>query len=311
MMTRLWVLILALAMPFAALAQTSTASGVTAGTYGSATQVGTFTVDKAGRVTAASNTAITMAGSVSGGYVTRSSTNLLYAPDKSNRVYCYESSTWTQKTIPDAGITVACTGLTNSTLYYLYVYDNAGTLTLDLTTTAPTTQNGIQVKTAATSRTLIATCYANASGAVTTYGEDQSTQLLCNRYNKRHRAIWKAVSPTSHTYATAAWRSANGDTANRVQFVSDGTQHIICQGVVSVSNSGGGQVNYGLGYDTTAGPSNNHLNIEQAGAAVTAPMIVTLNTAPSSGFHYVQLLEYVGGGTTTYYFDSVWLESSF
>lgn len=101
-------------------------------------------------------------GLLSGGYVTRSSTNLLYAPDVSDKVYLYENSLWVEHTIPDSGITVACTGLTSDTAYYLYVYDNAGTLTLDLSTTVPTTQDGIGVKTGATDRLMVARCYAKA-----------------------------------------------------------------------------------------------------------------------------------------------------
>lgn len=84
---------------------------------------------------------------ISGGYVTRSGSNLLFAPEVSNKVYLYEDSIWKPKLIPDVGITTGATGLTASTDYFLYVYDNSGTLTLDLSTTYPTTtQNGIQVK---------------------------------------------------------------------------------------------------------------------------------------------------------------------
>ena len=148
------------------------------------------------------NVNVTMSAltSMSGGYVTRSGSNLLFSPDVSNHFYVYEGGTWIAKTIPDAGVTVGCTGLTNSTTYYLYAYDNAGTVTLDLSTTAPTTQNGIKVKTGATNRLMIARCQTNDSGAVVTANDTASGQMVCNLYNKRRIRIYNNHSTVSWSY---------------------------------------------------------------------------------------------------------------
>lgn len=187
----------------------------------------------------------------SGGYVTRSGTNLLFAPDKSNRVYIYESSRWTEHVIPDSGITVACTGLTASTNYYLYVYDNGGTLTLDLSTTGTTLQNGIPVKSGATDRLLIAYCYANASGAITTRAEDARTQLVCNIYNKRQVGLSLIESANSWSYSTASWRQANANTANQFEIVTDGTDAVTMIVQATLGRKVSAIPSIGVGVDST------------------------------------------------------------
>ena len=163
---------------------------------------------------------------VSGGYVSRSSTNIMFAPYSSDALWCYESGEWTYRRIPDAGITTAATGLTASTLYYLYAYSSSGSLTLDMSTTGTTTQNGILVKSGAVSRTLVAYCYANASGAITTVNEDASTQLICNVFNKERISLVMQLTTASWTYNSTTVRAQNSNTAWRLQFVSDGRSSV-------------------------------------------------------------------------------------
>jgi hypothetical protein len=237
----------------------------------------------------------------SGGYVTRSGTNLLFSPDVSNACKVYESAQWTPKIIPDAGITVAATGLTADTDYYLYVYDSAGTLTLDLVTTVPVTQNGINVKTGATSRTLIARCRANASGAITTYIEDASTQLINNTYNKRPIGL-KALEATDQwTYATNAYRSANASTANRVQMVCDG-RTAVCVRVGCLTNQN--QFSYlGIGLDSVTVSSHTLASLNDAtNGNLWGHAYYT--GVPASGFHFFQWLEHAALGTATFWGDN-------
>ena len=59
-------------------------------------------------------------------------------------------------TIPSAGVSLAATGLTAGTLYFVYAYMNSGTMTLEAVTTAHTTgADGVEVKSGDTSRTLV------------------------------------------------------------------------------------------------------------------------------------------------------------
>jgi len=59
--------------------------------------------------------------------------------------------------IPSAGVTLAATGLTPGTAYYIYAYMNSGTMTLEASTTVPVadTTTGMQIKTGDATRALV------------------------------------------------------------------------------------------------------------------------------------------------------------
>lgn len=238
---------------------------------------------------------------VSGGYVTRSGTNLLFSPDRSNRVFCFET-VWVEKVIPDAGITVACTGLANDTDFFLYVFDSAGTLTLDLSTTGTTTQNGIKVKSGTTSRTFIARCRSNGSGAITTFSEDASTQLVNNAYNKRTIGLFKIEATNSWTDASAVYRAANGTSTNRINVVCDGVEGLLCIANVTAQSTGANNFTQGIGIDSTTVNSAKVFTVAQQ-STLGQPQAVFVGV-PTIGHHAFQWLEYSQGATVTYFGDA-------
>ena len=70
--------------------------------------------------------------------------------------------------IPSAGVSIANTGLVASTRYFVYVYNNAGTLTLELSGTGHSTDTtagnvGVEIKTGDNSRTLVGMVYTQGS----------------------------------------------------------------------------------------------------------------------------------------------------
>lgn len=252
-------------------------------------------------------------GNLSGGYVTRSGTNLIFLPDKSNRVWLYESSVWTQKTIPDAGITAACTSLGSaSTVYYLYVYDNAGTLTLDLSTTGTTTQNGIKVKSGATSRLLIAVCYSDSGSAIKSVNEDASLHNICNVFNKRTVTVYKLDTTSSWTYNSATWRSGNGSSANKVQFVSDGSvavrATVHCDGLAA----GSSYPFVGVGFDSTTVNSAISGFVSRTSTNAAYSVADYFANAVASGMHDLNWIESaMNTSTVTYYSDTAFDASGF
>lgn len=88
--------------------------------------------------------------------------------------------------VPAAGVTVSNGGLAVSTLYYAYAYDNAGALTLEFSTTAPTdAASGLDAwgnrnKTGDTSRTLVGAVYTNASAL---FSYDKANRLVRSWFN--------------------------------------------------------------------------------------------------------------------------------
>lgn len=234
---------------------------------------------------------------VCGGYLTRSGSNLLLSPEVSSAMWCYESGAWTYRDIPAAGITSAATGLTASTLYYTYAYWSGSALALDVSTTGTTTQNGIKVKSGATSRTFVAYCYANASGAVTTKGEDASTQLICNEYNKRTVALYLQLSG-SWTYNSTTVRAQNANSAWRLQFVSDGKSAVYGDNVGAYVPATTSRAVVGLCLDGTTALSNQSFGY----SAVTGSTNVTQGKYvgnPAIGYHFLQAVEKLSVGSDT------------
>ena len=74
--------------------------------------------------------------------LTKSGSNLLLSPFAGNLI-TINSKVYA---VPDAGITLATGGLAASTVYYVYAYDNSGTLTLEASATAYATQAGTGIR---------------------------------------------------------------------------------------------------------------------------------------------------------------------
>ena len=167
-----------------------------------------------GRLTLTSGTAITTADVTAAG-------TIYFALYKGDRIYLYDGTRWKLYSFTERSLALTLTDANN---YDVFIYDNAGTLTLELSAAwttdtaradALTTQNGIYVKSGATTRRYLGTI--RASGTNTT--EDSILKrYVWNYYNRIPRYLYKNDS-TNHTYGTATNRFWNNDSTNKLQFV--------------------------------------------------------------------------------------------
>jgi len=74
------------------------------------------------------------------------SPQLVYGRSNGKDVALYDGSKWGLREIPEAGISFSCEGLTAETLYNIYLRDNAGTLSLEASTTRRMITDGVEVK---------------------------------------------------------------------------------------------------------------------------------------------------------------------
>lgn len=83
----------------------------------------------------------------------KSGSNIVLSPFNGNKLVI----NGTAQTVPSAGVSLAATGLTVSTLYYIYAYMNAGVMTLEASTTGHSTDatTGVEIKTGDATRTLV------------------------------------------------------------------------------------------------------------------------------------------------------------
>jgi hypothetical protein len=149
-------------------------------------------------------------------------TSLYFSPWLGNLVSIYNGTYWVNHMFSE--LTLSLSGLAANTNFDVFIYNSAGTLTLEAvawtndTTRATnlTTQDGVYVKFGATSRR-----YLGTFRTTSTIGQCEDSfqrRLVYNLYNKVERRMYFGEA-TSHAYTTATWRAWNNSTANQMEFV--------------------------------------------------------------------------------------------
>lgn len=215
-------------------------------------------------------------------------TTLYFTPFGGNLVALYNGTKWVLHTFTERSISIPASTNTN---YDVFLYNNSGTLTLELIawtndTTRATTlafQDGTYIKNGDTSRKYLGTIRTTG---VSGQCEDSLTKrFVWNFYNRVPRNLKKAVSGT-HAYGTATLRAWNNDTANRVEMVL-GLSHSVTTGFLGGAKDAG---EAGVSIDSTTT------------AQLTAARIYSESTvmiyaggtechSPAEGYHYLQLVE--------------------
>ena len=257
-----------------------------------------------GRLTASSGVPVTIAD-VSG------AANIYFTPYAGNRIALYDgSSAWEVKTFTE--ITISLSGFTAIKPYDVFAYNNSGTVAIETliwtnnTTraTALAYQDGVLVKSGATTRRYLGTVYINAAG-----GQTEDTILkryVWNYYNRHSRNLRVMDTTNSWTYTTGTVRQMRGSTANQVDVVVG-----VAEVPVALSLRIGAQ-NSGVGVNMWAGIGHNSVGVPvttSQSSYSTSPVAYHVQTLgagltiyPAIGFSYFPMLEWSSAaGTTTWY----------
>lgn len=259
-----------------------------------------------GRLTLTSGTPITT------GDVTAAET-LYWTPYKGNRVALYDGTArWNVYTFSELSIDVP--DATNC--YDVFVYDNSGTPALELTAwtnpttraTALTKQDGVYVKTGATTRRYLGTFYSTTAGN----GQIEDSLAKRNLWNYYHRVPrqMKVVDGTnSWSYTTASFQQANASAANQLEYVQGVSEDPVWAEVnhIAAQSGANGQVHAGVGVDSTTVNSGviNILSYDSTAGVYLVPRSY-YEGFPGVGRHLLAWLEYSATttGTTTWYGDN-------
>ena len=197
--------------------------------------------------------------------------------------------------IPSAGVTLANTGLAASTLYYVYAYMNAATMTLEaVTTTHATGTNGVEQKSGDATRTLVGMIYTNSS----TPGQfvDSPTQRFClNWFNRRALSLYfSTTAPVNFTNSS----SAEITSTLRVNMLSWADEAISASGSGTAgNNTAGATIQLGLVADgVTFG---NYVNMTLSGTISQLPYAIIGSSPLSEGVHVLQTYGSTTSGTAT------------
>lgn len=236
-------------------------------------------------------------------------TNIYITPYQGNRIGLYDgSSGWNVRTFTE--ITVALGTLTSGLPYDIFVYDNAGVVTArppvawtNTTTraTALTTQNGVLVKTGATTDRYLGTFYTTST---TTTEDSYAKRFLWNYYNRTRRPVRVLEVTNSWTYTTAAFRAMNNSTSNSIGTVVGWAEDPIKIQVMGTSapSSGNPYRVVGVGVGSTTVNSAQLLGGVITGGKEHVHAIY--ESIPAVGYQYYQALEYSEAtSTVTWYGD--------
>jgi hypothetical protein len=141
-----------------------------------------------------------------------SSTTLYYTPYVGNNIALYNGTSWEIKTFSEISLALSTSANTN---YDVFIFDNAGTLTLETVAwTNDTTravalvaQDGVLSKTGELTKRYLGSMRGSVANTV---NDLFANRLLINYYNTVQRHVSNVVTTDSWTYAVAnTWRSFN------------------------------------------------------------------------------------------------------
>lgn len=246
-------------------------------------------VEHCGRLTLATNDPVRTSD-------VASSSLVFFTPYKGNRVSLYVPGYgWRVYTFAELSLDIS--GYTINTNYDIFLYDNAGTLTLEgvawsnatLRATALVSQDGQWVKNGSLNKLYLGTVRCHAAGAAC----DTTAARFCwNNYNRTHRSL-KIFDPAdSWSYNVQTFRSFNNNAANKIDYVVGLVEDIIYLHCIASTNPNPQNTPIiGIGLDATNADSST-INFQGNGAANYGfPAFAVFNDFPTLGYHYLTMLE--------------------
>lgn len=229
-------------------------------------------------------------------------------PSGYGRIALYDGTRWNLYLVAGESISLSLT-LTSATVYDVFVYDNSGTITLETLAwtsatgraTALAIQDGVLVKSGATTRRYMGTIYAVGTNIT----EDSvNRRFVWNYYHRARRYMYTYDSTDSWNYTTATWRSANNSAANKIEFVQGlNDRAVSAQTMIMALSTSAKTIASGIGVDSTS--VNSALLFGTNMSANQYHQVESFYHGMTGiGYHFLQWLEYSGtGGTTTWYGD--------
>lgn len=199
--------------------------------------------------------------------------------------------------IPASGptLTVAGAGLSASTLYYLYAFDNAGTLTLEASATGHVTDStfGIEIKSGDSTRALVGMVYVDAASH---FVDSTVARHLANWFN---RAKADLVGTFSADRSTASTTFAEVNSEIQISFLTWADEAFLggITGTTS-TDAGGNAVATAIAIDSTTVAT--QANSMTGNAATRFPISLWVSKRLSEGRHFATLLGGVSGGNGTW-----------
>lgn len=216
---------------------------------------------------------------------------------------------------------LSLSGLTSGKNYDVFLYDNAGTLTLELSAAWTTDtaradvlawQAGVgYVKSGTATRlwlgTIRTTGTTTTEDSIAVGSQSGGKAFVWNAYNQVTKSLCVYDTTDSWTYTTAnTWRQAGGASGNKVEFVC-GAPIAYSANVMghALHNNNPVTACVAVGVDSTSSPSGIRSGAASSGA-LSMSITGTASGLVAAGYHYLAWLEATGTGSgiLTWYGDA-------
>ncbi|OQA77154.1 MAG: hypothetical protein BWY31_04533 [Lentisphaerae bacterium ADurb.Bin242] len=222
-------------------------------------------------------------------------TDLYFTPCNGNQIAIHDGEEWKLRSFSE--LHKSLTGTTANTNYDVFVWDNSGTLELELVpwannttrSTAIALQDGIYVKSGALKYRYLGTIRTSSTAG---QSEDSTShRFIWNYYNQI--TLEASISQSiTYGYTVAAWRESYGGSGMTRAEIVTGMPSILTP-ILGMYAGGSGYL-----YLSLDSPANTWCGKLWSNGYVCCD--VQLSTAVGIGYHYITYSEYSGGSMTVY-----------
>ena len=237
-----------------------------------------------------------------------SSATVYFTPHIGNRISLYVPGYgWRLYTFSELSLDIS--GIADAKNFDVWIYDNAGTLTLAYTewnndtlrATAIVRQDGVYCKTGALNYRLLGTVRTSGAGVT---ADSLSKRFVINYLNRRPRKIAVRDATANWTYDTATYRQMRATAANKVEFVvcvSEDPVFVRHSSFVQTPGAYYPRISIGLDAVNAVAADSFATYMYSSSGIIGVPLISFYNGYPGIGYHYLAPIEYASGGAATFY----------
>lgn len=246
-------------------------------------------------------------------------TTLYLTPYQGNGISLYDGSSWVLSSITERSIALGT--LTSGRPYDVFVYNNSGTITLELVAWTSDTvratdlalQDGVYVKAGTLTKRYCGTIRTDSTTTTIDDAGGLATQVggkrfVWNAYNRKPAALKVIDTSAGWSYNTATVRQANAAAGNKVEFVLGLPEEEVSASIYSsltASNNPNLAGTVGVGVDTTAAYEGMR-NSGPVTAFSRASISCQWRRALAMGYHFLAWCEFGNANTGTL----GWLQST-
>jgi len=196
-------------------------------------------------------------------------------------------------TIPSAGVSLAATGLTVTTVYNIYAYMSGATMTLEASTTAHATDSttGVEIKSGDATRTLVGKVKIITGPA---FADTDANRFVISWFNQRPRRLYSTngSAPTTSSTTPVALVS-------QMEFLSWGDSSVSAGFVGNVgNNTANGAAFTALGINSSSVVGHSPALMQAYGANAQGSAVGGTTFTPGEGWNFIYTLGYVTSGST-------------